>query len=89
MLLENVIYVVFVLLLLALILAFYRLIKGPSIPDRVIALDLIVMIIAAIIIVYMIFVNKPVFIDAVVVIALITFFGTVSIARYLEKGVEE
>jgi multicomponent Na+:H+ antiporter subunit F len=77
--------IVLVLLVLALVLALIRLARGPSLPDRVIALDLISMIIAAKICVYVIWVNQPVLLDAVTVMAVITFFGTVAVARYLER----
>jgi multicomponent Na+:H+ antiporter subunit F len=84
--LDIVLSIVFTFLSLALLLAVYRFLKGPDIADRVVALDLIAMILAAFVIAYAIFVNEPLFIDVVVVMALITFFGTVAFARYLEKG---
>jgi multicomponent Na+:H+ antiporter subunit F len=79
--------IVFIFLSLAFLLSFYRFLKGPDLTDRVIALDLIAMIIAAFIVAYMVYVNEPIYLDAVVIMALITFFGTIAFARYLEKGV--
>jgi multicomponent Na+:H+ antiporter subunit F len=76
---------VLAILVLALVLALLRLARGPSLPDRVVALDLISMIIAAKICVYVLWVNQPVLLDAVTVMAVITFFGTVAVARYLER----
>lgn len=84
--LDIVLSIVFTFLSLALLLAIYRFLKGPDIADRVVALDLIAMILAAFVVAYAIFVNEPLYIDVVVVMALITFFGTVAFARYLEKG---
>ena len=69
-----------------MLFALVRLLRGPSLPDRVVALDLIAMVIAGFIVAYMVYVNEPVYLDAVVIMALITFFGTVAFARYLEKG---
>ena len=86
MLLETGIHIAFIFLSLAFILAFYRFLTGPDLADRIVALDLIAMIIAGFIIVYMIYFDEPVYLDAVVIMALITFFGTVAFARYLEKG---
>jgi multisubunit Na+/H+ antiporter MnhF subunit len=37
----------------------------------------------------MVYVNEPIYLDAVVIMALITFFGTIAFARYLEKGVRQ
>jgi multicomponent Na+:H+ antiporter subunit F len=81
--------IVFTFLSLALLFAVYRFLKGPDIADRVVALDLIAMILAAFVVAYSILVNEPLYMDVVVVMALITFFGTVAFARYLEKGVSE
>ena len=85
MIFEYAMHVVFVILTTALILAVYRFLLGPDITDRVIALDLIAMIIAALTLAYIIYFDEPVYMDAIVILALITFFGTVAFARYLEK----
>ena len=76
-----------VLLSSALCLAFYRLARGPSLPDRVVALDLIATISVGFIAVYSIMTKQPVFLDVAIVLALIAFLGTVAFARYVEKGV--
>ena len=70
----------------ALILSVYRLVKGPSLADRVVALDLISMILAGKILVYILLTGQTIYLDAIVVLAIIAFFGTVAFARYLEKG---
>lgn len=77
--------VVFVLLVASLLLAFVRLARGPSLPDRVIALDLIGMIIAAFIAAWIVHMRQPVLLDAIVVLAIIAFLGTVAFARFLER----
>jgi multicomponent Na+:H+ antiporter subunit F len=77
--------IVFALLAGALVLAFARLAHGPSLPDRIIALDLISVIIAAMIAAYVIWMRQPVLLDAVTVMAVVSFFGTVACARYLER----
>lgn len=76
---------VIVTLSLALLMAFYRLVRGPSLPDRVIALDLISMIIAGMMTASVIRTRQPVFLDAVTVMAVVSFFGTIAFARYLER----
>jgi multicomponent Na+:H+ antiporter subunit F len=70
-------------LMAAMILALIRLLKGPSIPDRVISLDLIASLTIGVIAAYTILTHQPVFLDAAVLMAMVTFLGTVSIARYL------
>jgi multicomponent Na+:H+ antiporter subunit F len=72
------------LLALAMVLAFIRLARGPSLPDRVVALDLITAIGVAVCAVYAVTHRQAVFLDVAVVLALISFVGTVAFARYLE-----
>lgn len=77
---------VLILLSLALVLAFIRLARGPSLPDRVVALDLITATAVGMIAVYSIYARQPVFLDAATVLALVSFLGTVAFARYVERG---
>ncbi len=75
------------LLILAAALAFVRLVRGPTLPDRVVALDLLALIIAGGMAVYMIHSGLVVFLDALVILSLVAFFSTVAFARYLERRV--
>ena len=70
---------------LALLLAFIRLVRGPTLPDRVVALDLIAIFAVAIITLYAVATNEPILLDTAIVLALITFLGTVAFARYIER----
>ncbi|NPV76504.1 MAG: cation:proton antiporter [Anaerolineae bacterium] len=72
---------------LSFILAFIRLIKGPRLPDRVVALDLITILIIGFITVYAARTNQPVFLDVVTILALIAFLGTVAFAYYIERRI--
>lgn len=76
----------FLLLSLALILSFVRLARGPSLPDRVVALELIAVITVAIIVTYALAVDRPQFLDVALVLALTGFMAAVGFARYLERG---
>jgi len=82
---QSVNTIVIVTLTLALLMAFYRLVRGPSLPDRVVALDLISMIIAGMLTASVIRTRQPVLLDAVTVMAVVSFFGTIAFARYLER----
>jgi multicomponent Na+:H+ antiporter subunit F len=73
------------MLSVALLLAFGRLARGPSLPDRVIALDLISILAAAIAATYAIAAGDTVFLDVAIVLALISFLGTVAFARFVER----
>lgn len=77
-------------LIAAMLLAFVRLVRGPSLPDRVIAFDLFMLVSAAILATETSLTGEAIFLDAAIVLALIAFLGTVAFARYLErKGHDE
>lgn len=69
------------------LLAFVRLWRGPSLPDRVVALDLIASLSICIIAVYGMGTAQPVLLDVAIVLALLSFLGTIAFARYLERRV--
>ena len=73
------------LISLAALLGFVRLLRGPSLPDRVVAFDLLATLAVGISAVYSMAHDQPVFLDVAVVIALISFVGTVAFARYIEE----
>jgi len=81
------VFVAFPLLTIAVIMAFVRLVRGPTLPDRVVALDLIATLMIGIIAVYAIATDEPVLLDLAIVLALISFLGTVAFAHYIERRV--
>jgi multicomponent Na+:H+ antiporter subunit F len=81
-----IINILFGLLVVSMGLALIRLIRGPSLPDRVVALDLIAITAVGVIGVYAVAVDQPIYIDDALVLALIAFFGTVAFAHFIEKG---
>ncbi|NJP06310.1 MAG: cation:proton antiporter [Chloroflexaceae bacterium] len=84
--LETIIFVlVLPILSLSAVLALLRLMKGPSLPDRVVALDLMITTGMGISTCYAIATDQPAFIDVAIVLALISFLGTVAFAYYFDK----
>ncbi|MFO7861432.1 MAG: monovalent cation/H+ antiporter complex subunit F [Desulfosalsimonas sp.] len=74
-----------VLLALAVLLAFIRLLAGPSQADRIVALDLISVLIVAILAALSIYRQQRSFLDVAIAYALISFLGTVALARFRER----
>jgi multicomponent Na+:H+ antiporter subunit F len=74
---------------IAIVLAAIRLIRGPTLPDRVVALDLISILAAGSTAIYAIASGQAVFLDVATILALISFLGTVAFARYVEKQVSQ
>ncbi|HYG99960.1 MAG TPA: monovalent cation/H+ antiporter complex subunit F [Terriglobales bacterium] len=75
---------VMIILGLAMFLAVVRLLRGPNLPDRVVALDLISILAIGIIGAYTILANEPVYLDAAIIVALLSFLATVGFAHFLE-----
>ena len=70
----------------ALLVAFIRLVKGPTLPDRIVAMDLIGMLVVGLIVVLAGWSGVHATLDAAIVIALVGFLGTVAYATYVERG---
>ena len=70
----------------ALLVAVVRLVKGPTLPDRVVAMDLIGVLVVGLIVVLAASTGVRATLDAAIVIALIGFVGTVAYATYVERG---
>jgi multicomponent Na+:H+ antiporter subunit F len=66
-------------------LTFMRLAKGPTLPDRVIAIDLIGVLLVCLLVVMAGVTAQQAFLDVAIVVALISFVGTVAYARYIER----
>jgi multicomponent Na+:H+ antiporter subunit F len=77
--------VVFPLMVIGVVFVFIRLLRGPSLPDRVIALDILSILGIGMIVVHAVSTNQPVFIDVAGVLALVSFLGTVAFAAYVER----
>lgn len=71
---------------ISLAMTAWRLLLGPSIPDRAMAFDLVMIHTVALIAIYAIIVDQNLLVDAVLVVAVLGFLGTVALARYIEKG---
>ncbi|MBN1634175.1 MAG: cation:proton antiporter [Ignavibacteria bacterium] len=89
MLLDTITYFALPVLGFSFLLVFIRLIMGPSIPDRVVALDLIALIIIGFICCYALFADNLVFLDIATVLALIGFLGTAGFSYFLHRRAEK
>lgn len=77
-------YVAILAVVLSIAGAAVRVVIGPSLPDRVVALDLIGMLSVSFIAVVAIATDQPVLLDAAIALALVSFLGTVAFSRFIE-----
>ena len=83
---DTIIEVALLALSIALLLTFVRIVRGPSLMDRVVALELIASLVAGMVAVYAIGTDDPALLDVAIVLALVAFLGAVAFARYAERA---
>ncbi|ALS32410.1 MULTISPECIES: K+/H+ antiporter subunit F [Pseudoalteromonas] len=84
--LETVLLIVFSMIGLALLLNLWRLVIGPSVPDRILALDTMYINVIALIILYSISMSTGLYFEAALLIAMLGFISTVALCKYLLRG---
>ena len=83
---ETVVQVAAVLILGAILLAVSRLALGPTLIDRIVAIDVLTIISISLIVLYAHVSGRFVYIDVALVYGLLSFLAVLAIARFLEKG---
>lgn len=78
--------IAFVCIAVALLLNFWRLVRGPSLPDRILALDTMYINTVALLVLFGIHQGLAVYFEAALLIALMGFVGTVALCKYLLRG---
>jgi multicomponent K+:H+ antiporter subunit F len=76
----------FVCIAAALLLNFWRLLRGPSTPDRILALDTMYINTIALLVLFGIHLDLTAFFEAALLIAMMGFVGTVALCKYLLRG---
>ena len=70
-----------------MVLCFLRMLKGPTTPDRAVAVDTMSTVTTALLVLLGFIFKRSIYLDVSLVYAVLTFIGVVAIARYLEKGI--
>ena len=70
---------------LAALLVLVRLVRGPSVPDRIVALDVLVQLVVAGIAVAAAVTRDGIYLSVLVAVSLLGFVGTVSVGRFIER----
>jgi len=84
--LEIVIPIALTLVAAAIAMSFWRLLRGPSVPDRVLALDTLYINAIALLVLFGMHLGSALFFEAALLIALMGFIGTVALSKYLLRG---
>jgi len=83
---QTAIQVILLIMVALLIPASYRVVVGETLPDRLLAVDLITTLLIGIMILLALVEESDTFIDMAIVLAAFSFVGTISIARYISEG---
>ncbi|MEW9501998.1 Na(+)/H(+) antiporter subunit F1 [Jeotgalibacillus marinus] len=84
--LTMVVSISLIAIVLSMIALVYRVIKGPTTPDRVIALDSIGISLISVIGLVSILLRTSVFLEVILLLGILAFISTVAFSKYLEKG---
>jgi multicomponent K+:H+ antiporter subunit F len=80
------VYVAFAMLGVALLLTAWRLVRGPDLTDRLLALDTLYINAAAMLVLYGVQIGRADVFEAALLIALLGFVGTIALAKFLLRG---
>lgn len=83
---QAVLPIAFALVALAVAMNFWRLLMGPSLPDRILALDTLYVNTIALLVLLGIHLGSALYFEAALLIALMGFVGTVALCKYLLRG---
>jgi len=83
---ETILYVSLVLVAFCISVAVYRVIVGPSTPDRVLALDNIGVNIIAGVAILSLLQKTNAYLEVILVIGILSFVGTIAFSRFIERG---
>jgi multicomponent Na+:H+ antiporter subunit F len=83
---SELLHIALVFMVLSMIPCIYRIIVGPTIPDRVVALDAMTTVIVVTLGVISYVQESIFFLDVALALSIISFIGTVTISRYLDEG---
>lgn len=75
------------LLSISIVVAVIRLFKGPSMSDRVLALDVIGYNIIGIVTILTVMMSTQAFLEIILLIGIIAFLGTIALSKFVERGV--
>lgn len=78
--------IAFALMSLALLLNLWRLLRGPDLPDRIVALDTLYINTIALLVLLDIYLDSPIYFEVALLIAMMGFIGTVAASKYLLRG---
>lgn len=85
--LSEMLFVALIILSFSILGCIYRVLKGPSMSDRVIALDSVGIQLIAIVAILSIMLRTQAYFEIILLIGILAFLGTIAFSKYIERGV--
>lgn len=85
--LNTIMLIAMFLLSISLMLTLYRIIKGPTVHDRILALDSVGYIVIGIVACLSIYLDSHAYLETILLIGILAFLSTIALSRYMERGV--
>ncbi len=84
---EKILLLALALFSISIALSLFRVIRGPSLPDRAIALDTIGVNLLSTIAIVSIILKTKAYLEAILILGILAFIGTIAFTKYIERGV--
>lgn len=83
---EIILFIALALFMVAIFLILYRVIVGPSMPDRAMGLDTIGVNLVSAMAIVSIILSTYAFLEAILILGILSFIGTIAFSKYIERG---
>lgn len=72
---------------IAICISVFRIVIGPSLPDRVVAIDMIGVMLVSSIAIVSVMLTTTAFLEVILILAILAFISTIAFSKYIERGV--
>ncbi|HIX42283.1 MAG TPA: Na(+)/H(+) antiporter subunit F1 [Candidatus Kurthia intestinigallinarum] len=84
---KGILTIALIFFTITVVICLYRVIKGPSLPDRVVALDMIGVNMLSMIAIISLLQNTTAYLEVILILGILSFIGTIAFSKYIERGV--
>lgn len=83
---DNLLYLCMLMLTGSIAIALYRVIRGPTLHDRVLALDSISYSVIGLVALLSILMDSRAYLETILLIGILAFLSTIALCKFLERG---
>jgi len=87
MMINAILTVALIFFTITVVICLYRVIKGPTLPDRVVALDMIGVNMLSMIAIISLLQRTTAYLEVILILGILSFIGTIAFSKYIERGV--